>query len=136
MAAQRSGEIRCPGCNQDALLLREPVYEGFQKTGETLKCSSCGHVFEGEEGVPFAGRETVQVFTDADRSIDPEIFEENEASRLCRYCKHYVLNPFMQWCGVHKKEVEATNTCGAFEKAPEPPPEQKSGEDETPGSLL
>ena len=52
----KSLEIRCPSCNQDTLLLREPVYEGFTKTGETLACSACGLVFASEEDVPFVHR--------------------------------------------------------------------------------
>jgi hypothetical protein len=59
------------------------------------------------------------VFTDADRSADVDVFEENEAGHLCRYCVHYVVNPFMQWCALHKREVEATDTCDRFEKAEE-----------------
>ena len=69
MSVLPTGEIHCPGCDKDALLIREPVYEGFQKTGEILKCSSCGHVFDVEEDLPFVGTAKVQVFTDADRVV-------------------------------------------------------------------
>lgn len=107
-------------------MLREPVYEGFTRVGESLKCAGCGHEFASEEEVPFKHRRKVKVFTDADRSQDVEVFEEGEAERLCRYCENYVVNPFMQWCGHHRKEVEATDTCGDFVRKPEP----EEGEDE------
>lgn len=132
MSTQPKGEIHCPACDADALLIREPVYEGFQKTGETLKCSSCGHVLDAEEDLPFVARKKVQVFTDADRAKGPEIFEEDEASRLCRYCNNYIVNPFRQWCSLHKKDVEATDTCEKFERKPDPPPEEQEEETEQP----
>lgn len=123
MSVLPTGEIHCPGCDKDALLIREPVYEGFQKTGEILKCSSCGHVFDVEEDLPIVGTAKVKVFTDADRVVGPEIFKEDEASRLCRYCNNYIVNPFRQWCSLHKKDVEATDTCAQFERKPDSPPE-------------
>jgi hypothetical protein len=119
MAAQRSLEIICPACGRDSLLLRSPLYEGFTKVGETLSCAGCGHVFAGEDDVPFKFRERVEVFTDADRSDDPAVFDNDEV-RFCRHCRHYVVNPFTQWCGVHNKEVAATDSCDRFERQVEP----------------
>ena len=101
------------------MLLREPAYEGFTRVGETLKCAGCGHEFVSEEEVPFRHQRQVKVFTDADRSREIEVFEEGEADCLCRYCINYVVNPFMQWCGHQRKEVEATDTCRDFERKPE-----------------
>ncbi|MBW7907436.1 MAG: hypothetical protein H3C50_00730 [Kiritimatiellae bacterium] len=114
-----SPEIVCPACGRDALLLRQPRYDGFTKVGETLSCASCGHVFESEADVQFVSRKKVEVFTTADRSKDVKVFGEGENRRLCRYCAHYVVNPFMQWCALHKKEVQATDTCSQF--TPKPP---------------
>lgn len=114
-----SREIQCPACGQETLLLRQPRYEGFAKIGETLSCASCGHAFASEAEVPFKQRAKMDVFTESDRSKPVEVFTEGEHRRLCRYCAHYVLNPFMQWCGLHKKEVQATDSCDQF--APRPP---------------
>lgn len=118
--ATKPVEINCPGCGRVTLLLRQPRYEGFTKVGESLSCASCGHVFAGEEEVPFKQARRVQVFTEADRSKVAKVFDEGENARLCRYCANYVVNPFMQWCGHHRKEVESTDTCAAFQ--PKPPP--------------
>ena len=110
-----SVEMNCPGCGDEALLRREPVYEGFTKTGETLTCSSCGHVFASEGEVPFLdGPKRPAVFSAADRSRKVEIFESDEKGRNCRYCAHYVVNPFIQRCGLHHKEVAATDLCADF----------------------
>ena len=126
MSEKRSIEICCSACGQDALLLREPAYEGFTRVGETLQCAACGHVFASEDEVPFKHARKARVFSDADRSHTPNVFAKGEAERLCRHCANYVVNPFLQWCGLHKKEVEATDSCDRFE--PKPEPEEGDGE--------
>lgn len=113
-------EIHCPGCGKDALLLRTPHYEGFTRTGDDLSCASCGHAFANEDEVPYKSRRKVEVFTEADRSKDVKVFRENEADRLCRHCANYVINPFRQWCGHHRRDVEATDTCDDFTRKPPP----------------
>lgn len=117
-------EIVCSACGADTLLLRKPKYDGFAKVGETLTCTACGHEYASEEEVPFKGKRALHVFTDADRSKKVEVFEENEAAKLCRYCANYLVNPFTQWCGLHRKEVEATDTCPQFKKRPPPKEDQ------------
>ncbi|MCF7848885.1 MAG: hypothetical protein K9M45_08555, partial [Kiritimatiellales bacterium] len=102
------------------LLNREAVYDGFTKTGERLTCSACGFEYASEAEVPFkAGKADPKIFTDADRSAKVEVFDEGENGRLCRYCSNYIVNPFTQYCSVHKKEVQATDTCEQFSKAKE-----------------
>lgn len=100
------------------LLRREPVYEGFRKTGEKLLCASCGHEFAGEDDVPRIDTRGPVIFTEAERPKAPRLFREAEKQRCCRYCKHYVVNPFMQWCGLHRKEVAATDLCDRFDRKP------------------
>lgn len=112
-----SAEIACPICREFTLLLREPIFEGLKKTGEKLLCSSCGHRFASEHDLVFKGKTSIQVFSDADRSVTPKLFEEGELT-TCVHCRHYVVNPFMQWCGRHRREVAATDSCVDFEKPP------------------
>lgn len=121
----RKVEIVCSACGADTIVRREPVYEGFKKTGEKFICSSCGHEYAGEQEVPFKGRKQVKVFTDADKSRKVEVFDDSERGRNCRYCKNYVVNPFTQMCGLHLKKVQATDYCDSFERKEEKPPEQK-----------
>jgi len=111
----RAVEILCSQCGADTLLKREAVYDGFMKIGEKLTCSSCGFEFPSEADVPFKTRtQEPQLFTDADRSAPIEVFDDDENKRLCRYCANYIINPFTQFCSVHKKEVQATDTCNQF----------------------
>ena len=113
-----SVEIHCPVCDEDALLIRDAVYDGFTKTSDRLTCSQCGHQFDNEEEIPFKEKESQSVFTDADRSHDSKVFEADSLT-MCHRCKNYVVNPFMQWCDHHRKEVEATDTCAQFKPRPE-----------------
>lgn len=120
----KSVEINCPACGRETLLLRQPKYDGFKRNGDAFSCSACGHEFASEAEVPYKDRREVKVFTDADRSRDIKLFREDEKGRLCRYCKNYTVNPFTQFCSVHKKEVEATDTCPAFAPKPAEPPKK------------
>ncbi len=111
-------EIICKSCGADTLLNREAVYDGFAKSGEKLICSSCGFEYASEAEVPFKSKIAApRIFTDADRSAKVEVFDEGENKRICRYCASYTVNPFTQFCSTHKKEVQATDTCGRFEEA-------------------
>ena len=100
------------------MLKREAVYDGFAKTGEILVCSSCGFEYESEEDVPFKAQTAEPIiFTEADRSASVAVFDDGENRNLCRYCANYIVNPFTQFCAIHKKEVQATDTCGQFVQA-------------------
>jgi hypothetical protein len=118
-------EILCSACGADTLVRREPVYDGFKKTGEQFLCAACGHSYASEADVPFKRERNVAVFSEADRPDVVKVFREDERGGTCRVCKHYVKNPFVQRCGLHRKEVEATDTCPDFTPWPE---QAKSGE--------
>lgn len=108
-------EIVCSACGAEALVVRQPVYEGFTKVGEEFVCSACGHVYPSETDVPFkSGSAAPAIFSEEDRVQTPKVFETAENQRLCRYCANYIVNPFTQWCSVHRREVEATDTCDQF----------------------
>lgn len=111
-----SVEIICTACKEESLLKREPLYEGFKKVGERLTCAACGHEYAAEAEVPFKQQAKPKVFDESDASRTIKVFRENEADRLCRHCRHYVVNPFLQRCGKHGRLVEATDTCRDFEK--------------------
>lgn len=117
--AKSNLEISCPGCGEITLLRREPVYDGFTKTGEALSCSGCGETFASEAEVPFKEDSGPAVFTASDRPASVEVFQASEKQHVCRYCVNYTVNPFTQWCSLHKKEVEATDTCDRFQKQAE-----------------
>jgi hypothetical protein len=108
--------INCPACGAETFLRREPLYEGFRRVGETLSCVGCGHRFASEADVPFVRAEKPQVFSEADLSRKVTIFHSDEVGHNCRYCRHYVKNPFVQRCGWHQVEVQATDCCPDFAK--------------------
>jgi hypothetical protein len=125
MAEAKPVEIICSACGADTLLVRKPKFDGFTKVGDALVCASCGHEYAAEAEVPFKGKTEVKVFSEADRSAKVEVFREDEKGRICRYCANYIVNPFTQWCGLHKKEVEATDTCAQFALRPPTKVEKK-----------
>jgi hypothetical protein len=116
---KKPAAIICHACGAEAFLVRRPRYDGFTRTGENLSCSACGHVYADEADVPFKRAEEIRVFSETDRAAPVQVFREDEKGRICRYCLNYIVNPFTQWCAVHKKEVQATDSCGRFERRPE-----------------
>ena len=110
----KSAAIRCSACGQEAFLVREPVFDGLKKVGETLKCSACGHVYKSEADVPFVEADGVpDLFSTDDREEKPDLFS-GDMPKFCRHCVHYVANPFRQWCGLHQRDVRATDSCPSF----------------------
>ncbi len=124
-------QINCTACGEETFVRREPIYEGFSKVGERFICAGCGHAYADEDEVPFRDLTGPSVFTDADRSKRIKIFHSDEANRNCRHCRHYLLNPFVQQCGLHKREVQATDLCDDFS-----PPPPKGKDDDPLGKLL
>jgi hypothetical protein len=114
-----SVEIMCGACGLESLLKRVPKFDGFKKIGESLICASCGHEYTNEAEVPFKVRRKPKIFDESDAPRVAAVFHEEEAGRLCRHCRHYVMNPFVQRCGKHGRIVEATDTCRDFDKKPE-----------------
>ena len=107
--------IVCSACGAETFLKRVPKYDGFKRVGDDLYCASCGHVYADEAQVPFKDPCRPRVFSADDAPRRPDIFRGDEKGRTCRYCRHYVINPFTQRCGLHNRVVEATDTCGQFE---------------------
>ncbi len=109
-------------------MIVEPVYEGFTRIGERQRCAVCRHAMTmpGSEAKgtaeTTASRKLPSIFSEEDRSPQIHLFNAGENERLCRYCRHYTVNPFRQWCGLHRRDVEATDTCERFEKKVEKPP--------------
>lgn len=105
---------RCPSCGREALWIRQPRYEGFRRVGEELKCSSCGAVVEMDT-VTAPAPSRPSIFSEEDLPRPPRVFDGDETPHFCRRCRHYVVNPFRQWCGRHRRDVAATDTCDQFE---------------------
>ncbi len=110
-------EITCTVCGETALARPEPIYEGFKKTGEAFVCTACGARYATAEETPFtAGPQASTLFTDADRPTFAALFDDAERQRSCCWCKHLVINPFKQRCGLSNRQTESTDLCEHFEK--------------------
>lgn len=111
--------IHCTACGETTLVKTEPVFEGFSKIGEQFRCVGCGHVYAHEDGLPLAEGARPSIFSESDRSGIPDIFKDEERGKNCRYCEHYTVNPFTQRCGLHNREVQATDSCPDFTPKPD-----------------
>lgn len=125
MALYGSMLIYCPVCKEETLMVTDALYDGFKKTGERTRCAQCGHEFTSDPktkskpnlSAKSKGDPLAALFGDTHEEESLELFDvEAETGRLCRRCTHYVLHPYTQRCGLHDREVSATDTCGQFEK--------------------
>ncbi|MBN1673025.1 MAG: hypothetical protein JXR37_18410 [Kiritimatiellae bacterium] len=125
--ARQQVQIVCSACGADTLLVREPQFEGIRRVGEILKCATCGHVYAAEEEVPFKDAARPRLFRPPPPPVKPGVLSEEQKVLTCRLCRHYVVNPFTQRCGLHNRTVDATDTCPDF--AP-PEPDETGGEEQ------
>lgn len=114
MMPANPGKVVCPSCGEESFFKRVPRYDGFKKIGESLKCAACGHEFAAESEVP-KPRAKPAIFDESDAPRTVQVFQDDEKGRFCRYCRHFVVNPFTQRCGRNQKTVEATDSCTDFE---------------------
>jgi hypothetical protein len=125
-------EIICTECGEESFVRKEPVYDGFKKTGEKVSCSSCGHEYPDEDTVPYKERRSrPKVFTEDDKPKKLDIFSEEEKQQNCRHCEHYVVNPFVQRCSLREKEVDATDVCFDFKLKEEPKEDEDTEAEES-----
>lgn len=117
-------EILCSSCGARALVRAEPVYDGFKKVGEVYVCTACGKRYASAGETPFARADArPRVFSEEDRPRALAVFSDDERQRSCGWCRHFVLNPFSQRCGLTNRESQATDLCVRFEKKVEAPAE-------------
>jgi hypothetical protein len=113
-------EIKCKACGRLTLARAEPVYEDFKKVAEAFVCTACGHRYPSRDKTPFVdanGRP--RVFSDADKPSAVKVFADGERRRSCAWCRHFIVNPFYQRCGLNNREVEATDVCARFSAKPD-----------------
>ena len=92
----------------------EPVYEGFKKVGERFFCLHCGQCYPSEAETPFIrqGDTRPKIFTEADKPDRLNIFSDEERQHSCGWCRHFVVNPFTQRCGLTNAFTEAERQTG------------------------
>ena len=116
---EKSRKIFCPHCRQESAIKIEKIYDGFTPVGETKTCAFCGHEFV--DGEPAVIEEKI-----------PEALKQRGERKVCYRCLHYVVNPFVQKCALHGKEVEALGSCPDFSARPPggDSPDKDSGKDD------
>lgn len=117
-----SKKIFCPNCRQESAVKVVKQYDGFTLVGKISTCAFCGYEFEEEE-------------PEVIKEIPPGWVKDENLKKVCRRCLHYVVNPFVQKCGISQREVEATDTCEKFSRRPDPVKNQEKI-DQGPASIL
>jgi hypothetical protein len=113
-------EIRCRACGHLCLARGEPVYEDFKKVSEAFVCTGCGHRYPTRAETPFVQADgRPRVFSEADRPAAVRVFRDSERRRCCGWCRHFVVNPFNQRCGLTNRVMEATDVCLRFAAKPD-----------------
>ena len=118
-----SKKIFCPSCRQESAVKVVKKYDGFTLIGEMDICAFCGYEFGEEEPEIIKER-------------PPGWVNDKDLKKLCRHCRHYVINPFVQKCVLHDREVEATGTCRDFSLPPVPKKTERKEDDLPPPSFL
>lgn len=116
-------KIFCPHCRQESAVSVVKIYDGFTEVGETVNCAFCGYEFGEEEPEVIKER-------------PPGWVDDKDLKKVCHRCRHYVINPFVQKCVLHQREVEALDTCAEFSLRPAPREESKKKEDDPPPESL
>jgi len=120
-------QFDCPHCGKDSFLKKETLMNGWTRTGEVLKCASCGAVIEHLDSDPLSGpAEKCR----ADRSglnalsallggetgtgpAAPEGFLDQER-KFCRDCAYRIATAFRMRCGRHDRDVNPMDDCPDF----------------------
>jgi rubredoxin len=119
-----SKKIFCPSCRQESAVKVVKKYDGFTLVGEIDTCAFCGYEFNEEE-------------PEVIRDSPPGWVNDKELKKVCHRCQNYVINPFIQKCVLHQREVEATDTCEDFSLSPAPEKEtEPKGDPPPPPSIL
>jgi len=127
---KQGDELVCPKCGQNSFLVKKTKMNGWEKAGEYLACSACLCQIEEIKEAPLvdtAGNtshakdiDKLKSFLDTDddnvgyKSILDS--DKNAQKSFCRDCKHFVSHPFMDRCGLHKKDVNPMDDCKDFIK--------------------
>jgi len=118
-----SEKIFCPACRQESAVKVVKKYEGFTLVSEIETCAFCGYEFIEEEPEVIKER-------------PPGWVNDEELKKLCHRCRHYVINPFVQKCVLHNREVEATGTCRDFSLPPVSKKAERKKDELPPPSFL
>ena len=94
-------KILCHHCGNESFLKTEKIYDGFTPVGEKKVCAFCKEEIASEEAAPLEEKK-------------PEFLSDESKKDVCRFCKHYVLNPWTQKCVLRNEYVEALDSCDEF----------------------
>ena len=119
-------EFVCPQCGMQAVVREEDIIEGlFDVVGKRYVCSSCGwqiplEQIEARHGHTAASRQDpdnsalADLFGDEPPSADVVMLSDEDTTRFCKNCRHYLKSPFLSRCLLSQRDVEPMGICEHF----------------------
>ncbi|NCC94306.1 MAG: hypothetical protein EOM10_13660, partial [Opitutae bacterium] len=101
------------GMSMADFLLNTAITGGFSGGGAISEAAALAIM-----GTGAAADARPRVFTEQDQPARPVVFREEERRHSCGWCRHFVVNPFAQRCGLTNRHTEATDLCVRFESKP------------------
>jgi len=118
----------CPRCGKNSFLKKESVMDGWKKTGEVLKCASCGMTVEtvgaadatahGPAGTPSAEKrasDALSALLGGDAGIKTVNPLADAERRFCRDCKFRVASAFRMYCTKRERDVNPMDDCPDYQ---------------------
>ena len=120
-------QFDCPHCGKDSFLKKETLMNGWTRTGEVLKCASCGAVIRNLDPAPSAASEeggasgraglnALSALLGGDTETGPAAPEGflDQERKFCRDCAYRIATAFRMRCGRHDRDVNPMDDCPDF----------------------
>ncbi len=118
-------EYNCPHCGKNSFLKKETVMNGWTKTGEVLKCASCGylvchldpHADKDSDPLQSPSADRLKNLLGEDHFAEkPKISAEEEEQRFCKDCTFLIPHPFVLRCTKNNRTVNPMDDCPDFQR--------------------
>ncbi|HCE46599.1 MAG TPA: hypothetical protein DET40_23885 [Lentisphaeria bacterium] len=115
-------QTKCSHCGKECFLVKKTLMDGWTKLGDILACSCCSAKIADLDGEKTKTVDTTKKFSALEdllaekKKEGPKIESSEDEKHFCRDCMHFVSHPFLNRCGLHKKNVGPMDDCDKFEK--------------------
>ncbi len=113
----------CTRCGRESVAKTKRILEGWTVFRECLVCAFCGtEIPETEKvGNDTAKKDKLGALANLLGEVPvrpPSLTNENE-SRFCKDCRHFLRHPFLSRCLLHNRTTEPMDDCADFTPLPD-----------------
>ncbi|MFZ2654911.1 MAG: hypothetical protein WAX69_08330 [Victivallales bacterium] len=116
-------QTKCPHCGKECFLVKKTLMDGWAKLGDILACSCCSaKIADLDEEKAAKAADGSKNFSALENLLaekkkeGPKIEATDDEKHFCRDCMHFVSHPFLNRCGLHKKNVGPMDDCADFSR--------------------